>query len=132
MSIYHNGTASKVKLAESHKRFEQDIEHKNEEKLSRTQELNTAKVQALREAFPAQLGAMYTQEEQSNTIEAEYSIVDTKVEREITENANKETLSMSEEKPEPKTETAKVEETQTTEKPGPELFQAENKVKREF
>ena len=49
MSIYHNGTASKVKLAESHKRFEQDIEHKNEEKLSRTQELNTAKVQALRE-----------------------------------------------------------------------------------
>ena len=33
----------------SEKRFEQDIEHKNEEKLSRTQELNTAKVQALRE-----------------------------------------------------------------------------------
>lgn len=49
MTIYNNGTASKVKLAESHKRFVQDIEHKNEEKLSRTQELNTAKVQALRE-----------------------------------------------------------------------------------
>lgn len=49
MTIYNNGTASKVKLAESHRRFVQDIEHKNEEKLSRTQELNTAKVQALRE-----------------------------------------------------------------------------------
>lgn len=49
MTLYHNGGASKSKLAESHKRFVQDIEHKNEEKLSRTQELNTAKVQALRE-----------------------------------------------------------------------------------
>lgn len=49
MTIYNNGTASKLKLAESHKRFVQDIEHKKEEKLSRTQELNTAKVQALRE-----------------------------------------------------------------------------------
>ena len=49
LTLYNNGNASKTKLAESHKRFVQDIEHKNEEKLSRTQELNTAKVQALRE-----------------------------------------------------------------------------------
>ena len=49
LTLYNNGGASKVKLAEAHKRFVQDIEHKNEEKLSRTQELNTAKVQALRE-----------------------------------------------------------------------------------
>ena len=49
LTLYNNGSASKVKLAESHRRFVQDIEHKNEEKLSRTQELNTAKVQALRE-----------------------------------------------------------------------------------
>ena len=49
LTLYNNGSASKIKLAESHKRFVQDIEHKNEEKLSRTQELNTAKVQALRE-----------------------------------------------------------------------------------
>jgi len=49
MTLYNNGGASKVKLSESHKRFVQDIEHKNEEKLSRTQELNTAKVQALKE-----------------------------------------------------------------------------------
>lgn len=49
MTLYHNGGASKTKIAETHKRFVQDIEIKKEEKLSRTQELNTAKVQALRE-----------------------------------------------------------------------------------
>ena len=49
MTLYNNGGASKTKLAETHKRFVQDIEKKNEEKLSRTQELNTAKVQALKE-----------------------------------------------------------------------------------
>ncbi|MCI7702440.1 MAG: hypothetical protein MSS28_05040 [Tenericutes bacterium] len=49
MTLYNNGGASKAKLTASHKRFEEDIEHKNEEKLSRTQELNTAKVQALKE-----------------------------------------------------------------------------------
>lgn len=50
MTLYNNnGEASKAKLVASHKRFEEDIEHKKEEKLSRTQELNTAKVQALKE-----------------------------------------------------------------------------------
>lgn len=49
MTLYTNGGASKSKLAESHRRWESDLERKNEEKLSRTQELNTAKVQALRE-----------------------------------------------------------------------------------
>lgn len=49
MTLYNNGGASKSKLSSSHKRFEEEIEHKNEEKLSRTQELNTAKVQALKE-----------------------------------------------------------------------------------
>ena len=49
MTLYNNGGASKNKIAETHKRFVRDIEVKNEEKLSRTQELNTAKVQALRE-----------------------------------------------------------------------------------
>ena len=47
-----------------------------------------AKVQALREAFPAQLGAMYTREER-NTIEyAEYTDVTTEVEQEIKKEAN--------------------------------------------
>lgn len=49
MTLYSNGGASRVKLAESHRRWEADLERKNEEKLSRTQELNTAKVQALKE-----------------------------------------------------------------------------------
>lgn len=49
MTLYTNGTASKSKIADTHKRFVQEIEHKKEEKLSRTQELNTAKVQALKE-----------------------------------------------------------------------------------
>jgi len=49
MTLYNNGGASRSKLAESHRRFVQDIAHKNEEKLSRTQELNTIKIQALKE-----------------------------------------------------------------------------------
>ena len=49
MTLYSGGGSSKTKLAEAHKRFVEDIEHKKEEKLSRTQELNTAKIQALKE-----------------------------------------------------------------------------------
>ncbi len=49
LTLYNNGGASKSKLAESHKKFVQEIEAKNEEKLSRTQQLNTIKIQALRE-----------------------------------------------------------------------------------
>lgn len=49
MTLYNNGGASKSKLAESHKRFVNQIEHKIEEKMSRTLELNTIKVQALKE-----------------------------------------------------------------------------------
>ena len=49
MTLYSNGGASKSKLAESHRRWEADMERKLEDKLSRTQELNTAKVQALKE-----------------------------------------------------------------------------------
>ena len=49
MNLYNNGGASRSKLAESHKRWEADMDRKMEEKLSRTQELNTAKVQALSE-----------------------------------------------------------------------------------
>jgi len=49
MSLYGNGGASRTKLAESHKRWEEALAQKKEEKLSRTQELNTARIQALRE-----------------------------------------------------------------------------------
>ena len=49
MSIYNNGGSSKTKLGEYHKRFVQNIEQKKEEKLSRTQELKTVRIQALSE-----------------------------------------------------------------------------------
>ena len=49
MTLYSNGGASRTKLTESHKKWENMLASKKEEKLSRTQELNTAKMQALRE-----------------------------------------------------------------------------------
>lgn len=48
-SLYNGGGASKTKIAASHERFLAQIEHKMEEKMSRTLELNTIKVQALKE-----------------------------------------------------------------------------------
>ena len=48
-NLYNNGGASKSKLVESHNRFVQEIENEKEEKLSRTQQLNTVKIQALKE-----------------------------------------------------------------------------------
>ena len=49
MVLYRSGKASKSKLAESHRRFVNQIEQKMEEKLSRTMELNNIKAQALKE-----------------------------------------------------------------------------------
>ena len=49
MTLYNSGGASKTRIAESHRRFVNQIEHKLEEKLSRTLELNTIKAQALKE-----------------------------------------------------------------------------------
>lgn len=48
-SLYNGGGASKTKISASHERFVAQIEHKIEEKMSRTLELNTVKVQALKE-----------------------------------------------------------------------------------
>lgn len=48
-NLYNNGNPSKSKVIESHRRFVEEIESKKEEKLSRTQQLNTIRVQALRE-----------------------------------------------------------------------------------
>jgi predicted transcriptional regulator len=62
LTLYNNGGASRSKLAESHKRFVQEIEQKNEDKLSRTQQLNTIRIQALKE-----LG--YTEMNESNAAE---------------------------------------------------------------
>ena len=49
LTVYNNGGASRSRLAESHKRFVMEIQQKNEEKISRTQQLNTVKIQALKE-----------------------------------------------------------------------------------
>ena len=49
MTLHNSGGVSKTRIAESHKRFVTQIEHKIEEKMSRTLELNTIKLQALRE-----------------------------------------------------------------------------------
>lgn len=49
MTLFTNGGTSRSKIALTHKRFVEEITHKKEEKLSRTQELNTAKHLALKE-----------------------------------------------------------------------------------
>ena len=53
--LYNNGGATKSRVMESRERFVSEIEYKNEEKLSRTQQLFTLKVQALRELGYSQL-----------------------------------------------------------------------------
>ena len=49
MALYHSGKSSKSRLIEAHRRFETQIDHKIEEKMSRTMELNNIKQQALKE-----------------------------------------------------------------------------------
>ena len=49
LMLYNKGGASRSKLADTHKRFIQEINRKHEEKLSRTQELTAVKEQALKE-----------------------------------------------------------------------------------
>ena len=49
LSLYNSGNASKDKVVENHRLFLQEIEQKKEEKLSRTQQLTTVRIQALRE-----------------------------------------------------------------------------------
>ena len=53
--LYNNGGATKNSVMKSRERFVREIEEKNEEKLSRTQQLFTVKVQALRELGYSQL-----------------------------------------------------------------------------
>ena len=49
MNLYNNGGAQKSKLISAHERFVEEIKNNKEESLSRTQQLNTVKIQALRE-----------------------------------------------------------------------------------
>lgn len=49
MTLYKAGTASKSRIAATHRRFVNKIEQNMEEKMSRTLEINAAKLQALKE-----------------------------------------------------------------------------------
>lgn len=62
LTLYNNGGASRARIKESHKRWIKDIEIKKEEQQSRTQQLNSVKLQAL-----AELG--YTEINTSNAEE---------------------------------------------------------------
>ncbi len=69
LTLYKSGKASKSKIEEAHKRFEEQIEHKIEEKYGRTMELTAAKTQALKE-----LG--YTEVTESNAKEVLDKIIE--------------------------------------------------------
>ena len=75
-----------------------------------------AKVQALREAFPTQLGAMYTAEEQ-NVVDVSHEDVTEKVAKEKANNANKKTISIDDVQP-----TAAPQEQPEAPKGGQDLF----------
>lgn len=62
ITLFNSRGTSKQKILDIHKKFEMDVEQRHEEKLSRTQELSTLKIQALRE-----LG--YTEMNDKNTTE---------------------------------------------------------------
>ena len=49
LNLYNNGGATKSKLVDSHRRFVEEIEARKEEQLSRTEQLDTIRVQALKE-----------------------------------------------------------------------------------
>ncbi len=62
MNLYNNGGAQKSKLVASHERFVKEIENNKEEVLSRTQQLNTVKIQALRELGYSEINPENAQE----------------------------------------------------------------------
>jgi len=62
LTLYNNGGASRSKLTEKHREFVRDVEKQKEDKLGRTQQLNTIRIQALKE-----LG--YTEINESNASE---------------------------------------------------------------
>ena len=79
LTLYNNGGASRSKLALSHKRFVQEIEKQNEEKLSRTQQLFTLRTQALKELGYSEMNESNASEiiEKIAEIESRGSIMNT-------------------------------------------------------
>ena len=62
LTLYNNGGASKSRLLETHKQWIHELETKKEDKLSRTQQLNSVKVQALNELGYTELNASNAEE----------------------------------------------------------------------
>ncbi len=62
MNLYDNGGAQKSKLIKAHERFVIEIENNKEEVLSRTQQLTTVKIQALRELGYSEINTENAQE----------------------------------------------------------------------
>lgn len=83
---------AKVRLDEYDKKQSTWLEKKS------TMISKVAKVQALRESFPAQLGAMYTAEESNVPQDAEYTEIKENVEQEKREQANRQAVVMPQEK----------------------------------
>ena len=62
LTLYNNGGASKSRLLETHKQWIRELETKKEDKLSRTQQLNSVKIQALNELGYTELNAENAEE----------------------------------------------------------------------
>ena len=62
LTLYNNGGASRSRLLETHKQWIKELETKKEDKLSRTQQLNSVKIQALSELGYTELNAENAEE----------------------------------------------------------------------
>ena len=74
-NIYNGGGASKSKVNESRKRFVKKLEEKKEEKLSRTQQLNSIRIQALKELGYTEINNANAQEVAEKMAEIESRMI---------------------------------------------------------
>ena len=71
VTLYESGKVSKAKIATTHKRFVAKIEQKLENKMSRTMEINAAKLQAMKELGYTELNEANASEVLAKIIEIE-------------------------------------------------------------
>ena len=71
LTLYESGKVSKAKIATTHKRFVAKIEQKLENKMSRTMEINAAKLQAMKELGYTELNEANASEVLAKIIEIE-------------------------------------------------------------
>ena len=72
LTLYNNGGASRSKLKQSHNQWIKELETKKEDKLSRTQQLNSVKIQALNELGYTELNSSNAEEVLEKMAEIEY------------------------------------------------------------